>query len=945
MESVIKVEHLSESLFVLESSEEFRDSLFSLVYQRAGLLINSIVQKNIDMRDNKSIGMEIRSALENIISFQGRRGTGKTSAMLSVYNALKTYSDAEQKNRWEITEERRGREEPSFVTIDYIDASMLERGEDLLEMIIANMFSKLRAQDAREQGQINYENRMLYEKFSEVFGILSDVKKLRRSNNDLSSLQKLAQVSNSQILVTKVENLIYSYLMYMENKRSGHGGRKEPFLVIAVDDVDMHFQGAEESPFELLETIHRYLMIPNVIILLTYDYQNLCQGCEKHFHELFYAGGSYGKGETEYIKERTVEYLNKVLPNYTRVHMPSLRKRDYEESDSGYVVRVTRDATEGPLKGMEQFGLLPELLEQGYADLPIKRFALLLKASMAGLFYDARGNKRHFSEPLSLRELAQIYVFYGQLKKMIQNNTDEMSKWDVVYKEVMDDLYFRYATEKLNWDEMRQFKQYLDVKIERRSRDIIWEIRREWQKSDVQDFSEIMYVGQKEFSYSYGELLYSLYMASSEGWFSKPLIRCVLDSYTIMLTKLYRNMKISWKKLQKSEENTKQKKKCEEEYRKNKKIFTDIMGASVSSSWSNKLLPRYHNAVSVWGGNTSKEENDNSNIVKIGAIKFTSFHTYWEFELNTEPDAATDEIQKKQLQMIEILCMFFTDIYDDSDSPGFTICFKPNEADSFSTVKEENAAEKDNITEEDDTVQEGNTAEEDSTAKESNKENEEEELEIKGDHDGMKADSFVFTFKDGCYNVLNFVNTLFEGKEYFDTLHNRMKEAWIAYWKRIGRMKKDASKTDAESEIEQFFAQNSVYQEYCYEAWSNKSYGFALPVYSFDMMYNLLKRCFLNQGFLGVIEHDGDLLGHIYYLLNNRLGKLLADEAEYYFGKSNNDAQEDQFYINYIENLFLRYLNNLDKNKKDRELFNEHLRKMLEGIVKGRDQNTKWHIS
>ena len=68
-------------------------------------------------------------------------------------------------------------------------------------------------------------------------------------------------------------------------------------------------------------------MIPNVIILLTYDYQNLCQGCENISMNFSMQRDSYGNGGTEYIKERTVEYLNKVLPNYTRVHMPLLRKR------------------------------------------------------------------------------------------------------------------------------------------------------------------------------------------------------------------------------------------------------------------------------------------------------------------------------------------------------------------------------------------------------------------------------------------------------------------------------------------------------------------------------------------------------------------------------------------------------------------------------------------
>ena len=159
MKTVIKAEKLKESLAVLESSRQFDGSLFNLVYNKAALLINQLIQSQINTSDSQK-SMMVRNTIENIISFQGRRGTGKTSAMLSVREAMK---QRDVRSRWwraleyigsEKREEKHEYDEEyeceyedryvkeddpkcSFVVIDYIDASMLERGEDILELILA----------------------------------------------------------------------------------------------------------------------------------------------------------------------------------------------------------------------------------------------------------------------------------------------------------------------------------------------------------------------------------------------------------------------------------------------------------------------------------------------------------------------------------------------------------------------------------------------------------------------------------------------------------------------------------------------------------------------------------------------------------------------------------------------------------------------------------------
>lgn len=893
MKSVIEAEKLQESLAVLETSKQFDKSIFNLVYDKAAILINQIINSRIEMQ-NQNSSQIMRNPVENIISFQGRRGTGKTSAMLSVYQALKNrnrnaewWKMLENINSGKQVSDNDGEEcnstngmRYSFVVIDYIDASMLERGEDILELIVANMFSKLQQKDKKDyRNKIDYENRRLYEKFANVFDILINVKKNSKINNELSPLQMLAQLSNSQILGSKMEKLVQDYLEYMLREDERYD-RDTSYLVIAIDDIDMHFHKKDGSSYELLETLHRYLMIPNVIILVSYDYTHLCNSCEKHFIELYHKKHTLTQDNYMYIDSLTVEYLNKVLPNYTRIHMPSLRKRDYEEINGPrYYVQIKKDDLEKVFDNF--FKDITGKLSNQNLTLSVKQFAFLLKASNAGIFYDALGDKRHFADPTTLRELAQTYVFHEHLRTIKKQHSDEVESNNAVYKELLDDLYFRHATEKLSVAEQRMFKNYLDVKIERRSQDIIRDIRNKYMKDTDNDFSAIRYLGERKYSYSMGELLYALYQASSEGIFTKALIGCILESYTIMLTRFYRNYRVT-------ENSTKNSNRLE-----NKKRILKIMGASISSSWSNKLMPSYHRVPEMpWQGmDTSNTET--SQIVDFAAVKFTSHEIQWYFEI-IENIAVEETVEGQSqssldwdvemLHMIEILCMFFTNIYNNKDenSTGFTVDYRTNNSgNDFGNLQ-------------------------------------------------VKKDDFSFSCTDGCFNIMNFVNNLFLGEEYFNELHNNMKEAWTAYFDKKNNSEK--FKNDKELYVNTFLEENSLYNTY--KEWWNKSFGLALPIYSFDMMYNLFKRCFLNQTHHSIIRYDGRFLPSILHLLENEIGEMLKKESEYYYKLSDNSiVANEHFYSYYKNNPFLQYLKKVEADNNMRLIFETRFKNLVQVIA------------
>lgn len=498
------------------------------------------------------------------------------------------------------------------------------------------------------------------------------------------------------------------------------------FLVICIDDLDMHYDGKKDTSYRLLESLHRYLMLPGVILLLTYNYKDLFHGCVSHFWRtnyldsmdsngtslLIYEGEQsvYGKinpaykeSQPAYEEKLAVQYLNKVIPIYARVTMPSLRKMDYMEDD-GVTISIDKITAEKVIGELVEYFL--EKNEGNPIEIPVKKFVLLMRAGIAGLYYDAIGRKRHFTEPKSMRELAQTYMFMKYLNTL---KDDE----NVMFKELLDDLYFRYAYEVLTREELEKLNVFLEVPIGRRSQDIVHDIREKYSKKWNTDISKITYANKSRFSYSYGELLYCLYVASSKGIYSKEFIWCILESYTIMLTKLYRKL-ISPNNS--NEENKKYKERLEE-----------IMSDSLASSWSNEYLPKVH----ILKDEEQKKLLERNYMivadeaVSLGAVRLEGKPLQFDFTLEDCTRNDADIV----LQTIELLLMFFTGIHDEKHP------FNTGRGVKFKYLPQESEVESENI---------------------------------------MEPPKFQIEINADCFNIMNFIRNSFEGKNFFDWIHDEL---------------------------------------------------------------------------------------------------------------------------------------------------------------------------
>ena len=887
-ERVIKLSKLDADGVIIERGDDFWISPFCDVYEKAKQEIEYIIQKN--MKESKR-NRSVQGETNNVVSFVGRRGTGKTSAMLSVRQKLEEHGKS---RGWNFTYEDR---DVNFFVLDYISASLVERSEGISELILANMFSKLLEFDRKKHSQWEneHEGKELYRQFEQVYGSLMAIKNRKEQYGVIPPLRVLNELSGSQNLGKEIKKLVEAYLEYMRRNNYGYNSSKSSFLVISVDDIDMNLhenEEVDEGLYEMLENLHRYFMLPNVIILLTYHYPDLSKGCEKHFQKMFSIKwedketGQKSERETakEKIKTLTTEYLNKVVPTYSRIYMPSLRKKDYD-FDKEAKVRVDKEKME-----REKFDNFLSLLgdSDGFVDLSIKKFALFLQCSVTDLYYDANGDKRHRSVPLSLRELGQFYRRFQQYNELIKS---DKKLEDIVFKELLDDLYFRYSVENLNAEEQEKLKKYLDYPIERRGKELIRDIREMNYVKKDEKLQEIRRIREQELSYGYGEFLLELYIASQRGLFSKAFIWCILSSYTIVLTKEYRTI------------NDDQDDKNMERRKRSRQKFNDVMGVSAAGGWANLLVPKVQLVKKA-----DREEEmgqlrdyrvmaDTSHVVDRGAAEYRLSVTRFYFELN---EKVSRDSLKNDLQIIEILAMFFTNVSHRSSgvqiNEGFEISMnlggRGYRFGGEILIDRENSVKK-------------------------------------------KGIQFSFESSDMCFNIMNFMNNLLDWDGFFERLHSSLESVYEEYFDYIKEENRNLDIDDLE-DIKSFLQNNSLKEEY--DGWYQTYEGFAVPLYSCDLMYNLWKHAYQNQGIVPVAVMGIDFWEYVKKAYVN-IGTLLKCEEEYYFQnenlQNNHGNYRFHFYQAYINSPFIDYIFKLQSNPTLEQKFKDTFTTMVYSLGMG----------
>lgn len=653
-ERVLQEEKLYTDGIIIDEPGTIEDSFMKKEYRQTGRLICDIIRDSEAAKSRKELdGRNVN----NVISFIGSRGAGKTSVMLSVLNFLRR--DKQSKNVQSFFSSEgltNSLDDVLFIDLKYIDASVLKASEDVMSIILARMFRYMRKLMDPPNGDSRFdqeETRNLFRRFEQVYESVMTLNDKRPLLEGESALRRLQSLNSSFSLAESFRELVDCFLKCAAQCQ-GNSGQKA-YLVIALDDVDRYMPGhyereqekQEKSVYTLLGQVEEYLKIPGIIVLMTYDEELLKHNCSWHIRKKFHLDN-----EPEIVDAQTEQYLTKVISNRHKIYMPNLGWADRPGSSQ---LRI---------KLNEKDPLFPECQEKWVTA---KELTFCYLAEYYGCYFDAKGQKKHFFEEQNLRRLTDLVL----MLKMTPQEKEE----DNGYTKLMSYVYNPFKNFYLTAEEAHLFDNWMEKPIGRRSRDILEYIRIK-RGSGGGMFSRKR-LNEDGWGYSYGELLFNLYRSTREEEgtrdhliFSKGMIKCILASYSIVLPRLVRE--------------------------NDREALKEVLGTSISGHWANSIMPtlftyQYEHREKE-SAEAAYEQSDQLSIIgnnergmissaqgKAGALNvkgnLSSIIFLKANGLNPGNKETIDD--KTFIQAVELLGMFFTNIQSEGRIHDYALTYDP----------------------------------------------------------------------------------------------------------------------------------------------------------------------------------------------------------------------------------------------------------------------------
>lgn len=806
----------------------------------------------------------------NIIAFIGRRGSGKTTAIREFSNILRSYQNrAEKWDRVLACKTQRG-QECRFHVMAPIDASVLDKKEDLIELIWANMYREFERYSKRKNHSFMDDelDKKIMREFDEVYKNYVNVgHEERREVLGETVLVKLKNISSSLRTREAFMALVTDFLRLLD----GEDYRGDSALVIAVDDLDMNI----EKGYEMLEQLHKYLANRRIVILTAVDYGQMHLVCERDFLDaLTPRRGKWSNGDELEDKAHRLsnDYLLKVIPLPNRIYIPG-RDVIFKRSLVEYGNKIA--AGKGTTESMKGF--------------------LLAKISVKmDIFYDAKGSKKHFCLPNTVREFMTYNRFLDSLISMeeIEQAVPERKVllYDQNHERFNRDITDRMASQILDQDQIDIYELILGRSIERRAAYAVNFIRNRLTDGerrklffDLDDEDDLYGEDGRDFQdrvdeqddYCYGDLLEVIYVLGRKRYGDKPLVHCLLASFTSEMVREYFSYR--------NNANKDARKRAADRLK-------NFLGVSFGGAWLGRSMPevvRQYWSDSMQQGDTSVFQ---IGYIKDGQISNVEIKGFFD----SDERGGLDEIEHFVSELTEIvpylecLTLLFSNFRDEAHRNVYP---------KWQFELEQESREDKNIT-----------------------------VIIKSNAASADFDVFGFIGKEMDGNDIK--NRLEK------SLTDNIASSIIRHLKKMGKHIATGEKGIREK------VEKSVKRQSIWMGPQGKTAVF--PYYSLDMSYNIMKRVRRKIKETGKIKSDEiyDFLARVYGFV----AEGIRDEENFYkeetYYKERKGKNEINLYDNFVESPFIRAFGiqceDKERNRQSKlseALFNSILYQVLGSIV------------
>ncbi len=285
-----------ENRIVVEkiTKETFNTSIFAEPYRYALDSLNSYF-KSMPADYNERLKQE-ELWRNNIFAFMGDRGSGKTSCMQSIVQLLVDHSNFQEDNS--VFKEK-------FHKIDMVDPSFVDNDSNVVGVILASLYKQFVECHAAHKGN----DTLRVELASHFTKVQHDFYRMMERNHVIEDdLEALTSLSAAIDLKQSMLKLIDCFMSYI--------GKEGAILLIPVDDIDLHSKAATD----MVEQIRKYLVLPNVVILMAIKLNQLGKLKRLQFSKE-YQDERNTLTDTE-LDEMVEKYITKLVPYGHRIYMP-----------------------------------------------------------------------------------------------------------------------------------------------------------------------------------------------------------------------------------------------------------------------------------------------------------------------------------------------------------------------------------------------------------------------------------------------------------------------------------------------------------------------------------------------------------------------------------------------------------------------------------------------
>lgn len=297
----------------IEGIADVKDSMFKNQYEQCVLLVDAYLKGVNNMQTTPAALRNSVDNNNNIIVFDGERGTGKTSCMLSMANMLTS------KNHKEICLGARHTAEADFLTIPMIDPSFFDEEHNILSLFIARLYSVF--QEKEEECSADNTGNPYRNSLMKMFvKVQQNLRSMFGDKKAKDGMEYLVDMAASVDIKENIYKLVDLYLQYC--------GNKDGVLLLMIDDIDID----SEHAYEMCEQLRKYFMQPNIITFMSMKIEQLSGIIQRKYTEEYLLvddRNPYRRypritwEERNEIAERAERYLAKLLPAHQRIYMPS----------------------------------------------------------------------------------------------------------------------------------------------------------------------------------------------------------------------------------------------------------------------------------------------------------------------------------------------------------------------------------------------------------------------------------------------------------------------------------------------------------------------------------------------------------------------------------------------------------------------------------------------